>query len=160
MGTQTKAGIARAGQGRGKHRVARLMKQAELQGIPSRSRWRIRKSGDRPQNVTNHLGRDYAAERPNAKWVIDITFIRTRRLAVSRRCPRFVFQACDRLSHALAVRVRAGHPSSADGRVADADLREGGLALGPWRAVHSRRVSSFLEHAWDCEQHEWGGQLL
>lgn len=53
------------------------MKQVWLQGIPSRKRWRGRKSGERPEDVTNHLGRDFGAETPNTKWVTDITYIRT-----------------------------------------------------------------------------------
>jgi len=60
-----------------KHRVARLMKQEGLQGIPSRKRWRRGKSGPRPQDVTNHLARDFGAEALNTKWVTDITYIRT-----------------------------------------------------------------------------------
>ena len=61
----------------GKHRVARLMKQEGLQGIPSRKRWRRGRSGIRPQEVTNQLARDFGAETPNTKWVTDITYIRT-----------------------------------------------------------------------------------
>ena len=61
----------------GQHRVARLMKQEKIQGIPSKKRWRSRKSGERPQDVTNHLARDFGAETPNTKWVTDITSIRT-----------------------------------------------------------------------------------
>ena len=65
------------GQQCGQHRVARLMKREGLQGIPSRKRWRRRKSGDRPQDVRNHLARDFGAETSNTKWVTDITYIRT-----------------------------------------------------------------------------------
>ncbi len=61
----------------GKHRVARLMKQEGLQGIPARTRWRRGKAGLRPHDVTNHLARDFAAEALNTKWVTDITYIRT-----------------------------------------------------------------------------------
>ena len=61
----------------GQHRVARLMKQEKIQGIPSKKRWRSRKAGERPQDVTNHLAREFGAETPNAKWVTDITYIRT-----------------------------------------------------------------------------------
>lgn len=68
-------------QGRGyrcsKHRVARLMKQEGLQGIPSRKRWRRGRSGTRPQEVTNQLARDFGAAMPNTKWVTDITYIST-----------------------------------------------------------------------------------
>ena len=65
------------GQACGRHRVARLMKQEGLQGIPSKKRWRTRKAGHRPEDVTNHLARDFAAMQPNAKWVTDITYIPT-----------------------------------------------------------------------------------
>jgi putative transposase len=61
----------------GRHRTARLMKQEGLQGIPSKTRRRGSKPGNRPQDVTNHLARDFGAETPNAKWVTDITYIRT-----------------------------------------------------------------------------------
>ncbi len=61
----------------GLHRVARLMKQERLQGIPSKKRWRTRKTGTRPEGVTNHLARDFAATQPNTKWVTDITYIHT-----------------------------------------------------------------------------------
>ena len=40
-------------------------------------RWRARKAGNRPEGVTNHLARDFAATTPNMKWVTEITYIRT-----------------------------------------------------------------------------------
>lgn len=62
----------------GKHRVARLMKQEGLQGIPSKKRRRrTHKASHRPAGVTNHLARDFAAATPNTKWVTDITYIPT-----------------------------------------------------------------------------------
>lgn len=68
-------------QGRGQpccqHRVARLMNQEGLQGIPSKKRWRTRKTGTRPEGVSHHLARDFAAVTPNTKWVTDITYIPT-----------------------------------------------------------------------------------
>ncbi len=36
------------GEGCGKHRIARLMREESLCGIPSRKQWKGRKSGDRP----------------------------------------------------------------------------------------------------------------
>lgn len=60
-----------------RHRVARLMKQEGLQGIPLRAHWRNQQSGDRPQDVTNHLAREFGAATPNTKWVTDTTSIRT-----------------------------------------------------------------------------------
>jgi putative transposase len=62
----------------GKHRVARLMRDMGLQGIPQRRRWRKKPSTQRPEGVANHLERDFAAEEANAKWVTDITYVRTQ----------------------------------------------------------------------------------
>jgi putative transposase len=61
----------------GLNRVARLMQNAEIKGIPSRKQWRKRKSSQRPDHVMNHLERDFTASEPDAKWVTDITYIRT-----------------------------------------------------------------------------------
>jgi len=61
----------------GKHRVARLMRSAGLQGIPQKKRWCKKRSGRRPDNIHNHLERDFSADAANAKWVTDITYIRT-----------------------------------------------------------------------------------
>lgn len=61
----------------GRHRVARLMRCAELQGVPQRRQWRKKASGERPGDTHNHLQRDFSAEQPNTKWVTDITYIRT-----------------------------------------------------------------------------------
>lgn len=66
-----------AGESCGKHRVARLMRRAGLQGIPQRRRWKKKASGQRPVDVKNHVARDFKAEEPNTKWVTDITYIRT-----------------------------------------------------------------------------------
>lgn len=69
--------LGRRGQRCSENRVARLMKAAELQGIPSVRRWRGRKSAARPEGLSNHLARDFTASEPNSKWVTDITYIRT-----------------------------------------------------------------------------------
>lgn len=60
-----------------KKRVARLMRNQGLQGIPQRKRRRKAPSRQRPAGIQNHLRRDFAAETPNTKWVTDITYIRT-----------------------------------------------------------------------------------
>ena len=59
------------------NRIARLMRAHRLQGIPQRRRWRMRRSGQRPSEIRNHLDRDFSASSPNTKWVTDITYIRT-----------------------------------------------------------------------------------
>ncbi len=60
-----------------RNRVARLMRDDGLRGIPQRRRWRKKPSGARPDHVRNHLARDFSADEPNTKWVTDITYIRT-----------------------------------------------------------------------------------
>ena len=59
------------------NRVARLMSRAGLKGIPQKKRWAGRPSGRRPDDIQNHLARDFTAEEPNTKWATDITFIRS-----------------------------------------------------------------------------------
>ena len=59
------------------NRVARLMKEHDIQGIPAARKWRKRKSEQRPDNIRNHLERDFSADDPDTKWVTDITYIRT-----------------------------------------------------------------------------------
>jgi putative transposase len=66
-----------AGERCGRHRVARLMRQAGLQGVPQRRRWRRKTAGLPPAGTQNHLERDFTAMAPNTKWVTDITYIRT-----------------------------------------------------------------------------------
>lgn len=61
----------------GRHRVARLMREAGLRGIPQRRRWRTKPTGTPPPGTRNHLDRDFTATAPNTKWVTDITYIRT-----------------------------------------------------------------------------------
>ena len=61
----------------GRHRVARLMKAADMKGIPARKKWKMRPSGERPEGVQNILSRDFTAEEADTKWVTDITYIRT-----------------------------------------------------------------------------------
>ena len=66
------------GEGCGKHRMARLMWQAGLRGIPAPRHWKRRKSRARPAGITNQLVRDFTATAPNAKWVTDIMYNATQ----------------------------------------------------------------------------------
>lgn len=59
------------------NRVARLMQSSAIVGIPSKKQWQSRKPGDRPEDVINHLDRDFSAADVNTKWVTDITYVRT-----------------------------------------------------------------------------------
>ena len=60
-----------------RNRVARLMRVSGIQGVPQRKRWRKKASGQRPADIRNQLSRDFTATQTNAKWVTDITYIRT-----------------------------------------------------------------------------------
>jgi putative transposase len=60
-----------------RNRIARLMANNGLYGIPQRRQWRRKRNGIRPAYVRNHLERDFSATEPNAKWVTDITYIGT-----------------------------------------------------------------------------------
>jgi len=70
--------LRQQGEGCGKHRIARLMRREGLRGIPAPTRWKRRKSGERPAGITNQLARDFTAPIPNTKWVTDITYIPTQ----------------------------------------------------------------------------------
>ena len=62
----------------GRHRVARLMRQAGLHGVPrARKRRTTRAVAGRPV-APDRLQRNFTADRPNQKWVADITYIPTR----------------------------------------------------------------------------------
>ena len=61
----------------GKNRVARLMREQSIRGIPQKRQWRKKKSEPRPGGINNELDRDFTADQPNPKWVIDITYIKT-----------------------------------------------------------------------------------
>ena len=60
-----------------KNRVARLMREADIQGIPQRRRWKRKRPEKRPVDVRNHLDRNFEAPQPNTKWATDITYVRT-----------------------------------------------------------------------------------
>jgi len=49
------------------NRVARLMKDNEIQGIAAARKWRKRKSTERPESIKNQLERDFSAEEPGAR---------------------------------------------------------------------------------------------
>jgi len=66
------------GEACGRHRVARLMRQAGLQGCPKR---RFRKLQERPPSYPmahNLLNQEFTASRMDERWASDITYISTR----------------------------------------------------------------------------------
>jgi putative transposase len=72
------AELRAAGEKVGRKRIARLMKQAHLEG---RKRRRFRKTTDSNHRLPiapNLLERDFTASAPNQAWVTDITFLWTQ----------------------------------------------------------------------------------
>ncbi len=64
--------LRRAGHRVGRHRVARLMRTNDLVGVHARRKWR---KGHHPAMVPapDLLERDFTAERPDERWVADIS---------------------------------------------------------------------------------------
>ncbi len=66
------------GVGCGRHRVARLMRQAGLVARGKR-KFHPRTTQSNPRSVPapNRLGQDFSAQAPNQKWGVDLTYIAT-----------------------------------------------------------------------------------
>src|SRR5436190_21017817 len=77
--------LREAGETCSNHRVARLMREANLRALHG---YRIRRwaVGKPSVLIPNLLQRRFTVTRPNTVWVTDITYIRTR-LALSSRRP-------------------------------------------------------------------------
>ncbi len=60
-----------------KKRVARLMRRACIQGVPTRRRYRTTRRAKAQPIAPDLLGRNFTAPAPNRVWVGDITYIRT-----------------------------------------------------------------------------------
>ena len=61
----------------GQERVARLLRELGLMGVPQKRFWHTTDSAHRLAVAPNVLGRDFDAERPNERWVTDITYLWT-----------------------------------------------------------------------------------
>jgi putative transposase len=62
----------------GKHRVARLMRQAGLRPGSVKRRRVTTQADERHAVAPNVLAQNFHAQRPNQKWLVDITYIATR----------------------------------------------------------------------------------
>ena len=74
---RVRAELAENGHPCGRHRVARLMRMAGLQGIPKRRFRRTTTSNHKLPVAPNRLMQDFTAKAPNQRWVSDITYIPT-----------------------------------------------------------------------------------
>ncbi len=61
----------------GRHRVARLMRQAGIQGVTRRKFCRTTRRDDWAQPVPDLLRRDFSATAPDRAWVADVTYVPT-----------------------------------------------------------------------------------
>jgi putative transposase len=65
------------GQAVGRHRVARLMRTADIQGVTRRKFCRTTRRDDAARPAPDLLNRDYSAAGPDCRWVADITYVPT-----------------------------------------------------------------------------------
>jgi putative transposase len=69
--------LKREGEGVGKGRVQRLMRDAEIQGAKRRGKpWRTTKADPTAQRRPDLVERDFSATMPNQLWVGDFTYLR------------------------------------------------------------------------------------
>ena len=61
----------------GPKRVRRLMRQLGLRGLQPRLRMVTTRRGHRPHGIPDLVQRDFDANRPNALWVADMTYLHT-----------------------------------------------------------------------------------
>ena len=72
-----RAELAEEGYPVGRRKVARLMQQARLRGIPKR-RFKVTTQRDPRHAVAKNLiEQDFTAKRPNQRWAADITYVST-----------------------------------------------------------------------------------
>jgi putative transposase len=61
----------------GRHRVARLMHNAGIEGVTRRKFCRTTRRDDRARPAPDLVERDFRAAAPNVRWVADITYVPT-----------------------------------------------------------------------------------
>jgi putative transposase len=67
----------RAGHDIGRDQVARLMRQAGIEGVRRRRRFRTTRSDPTAARPADLVQRDFTAERPNELWMTDLTYVAT-----------------------------------------------------------------------------------
>jgi len=69
--------VRRAGHEIGRDQVARLMRQAGIEGVRRRRRFRTTRSDPSAPRPADLVGRDFTATAPNQLWVTDLTYVAT-----------------------------------------------------------------------------------
>jgi hypothetical protein len=137
----------------GLHRIERLMRLNAMRARPKR-RGNPKDDGERSVIADNILDRDFAADRPNQKWLADFTYIWTaegwiyvavvldlfsRRVVgwsmKAERDASLVMDALIPLIDCYAINCRA-----MDGCLAPRQGRRAAPPLGPGVAIHQRTV--------------------
>jgi putative transposase len=67
----------RAGHDIGRDQVARLMRELGIRGVRRGRRWVTTRRDERADRPPDRVGRNFTADRPNALWVTDLTYVAT-----------------------------------------------------------------------------------
>ena len=145
--------LREAGETCSKHRVARLMRQANLRALHGyrTRRWAV---GKPSVLIPNLLQRRFTATKPNAIWVTDIA-----RVALPGRCHGFVLTPDRGVGRPAHHSSRARAQCRAHGRAATTATRYAD-SLRPGHPVRQRRVAPILPFESSRTEYEPEGQLL
>ena len=98
--------------------VARIMRENGIKGQRKAKKVMTTNSKHAYPVAKNLLNRDFQAEKPNQKWVADITYIPTNEgWLIPGECPGFVFTENCGLEHVQPNRCKIGGKSTSNGFV-------------------------------------------
>lgn len=132
------------------NRIARLMADADLSGVPQKRRWRHKRTGVRPAHFRNHLAGDFAALKPNTNWW------RTSPTSAPAKAgytcaPCWI---CTPARSSAGAGSALGAEGGDDGELAAVGSQLGDPALRPRYAAHQCRVPAVPEGPPHHQQHE------
>jgi len=126
----------------GRKRVARLMRELEIQGVSRRGKRRVKKSSSEMPAAPDLVRRNFTATRPDELWVADITYIPTWEgwlfLAAvvdvcTKRCCGWSMRndlSADLVVDALGMAVTLRRPGPGTVHHSDRGSQYGSLAIG------------------------------
>ncbi len=148
-----------AGERCGRHRVARLMRWAGLQGVPQRRRWRMKRTGVRPAGTQNHLNRAFTAAAPHQMGDGYHLHSHGRTLALPLCRARRIFGSGGGVVDECVSGPSAGGPSRAHGVMAATGPHSGHSALGSGLSIHLGGIPTVSGGPPRDRQHECRRQL-